>query len=114
MSWVSGRFFNRSMSKLKSSTLLRLFLLPLPLAFVVAGGISVVAATPQKQALDALRAKGDYSAAVDYLQRLRSTAGLPQEFAETIDYELAVTHIDAAGQASRASATNTTNLPRKP
>ena len=46
-----------------------------------------------------MRAKGDYAAAVDYLQHLRSTPGLPKDFAETIDYELAVTHIDAAGQA---------------
>jgi tetratricopeptide (TPR) repeat protein len=56
----------------------------------------LVAADPQKEILDGLKAKGDYAAAADYLQKVRTNPGLPSSFAETIDYELAVVHIEAA------------------
>ena len=56
----------------------------------------ILAADPQKEILDGLKAKGDYAAAADYLQKVRTNPGLPSGFAETIDYELAVVHIEAA------------------
>ena len=54
------------------------------------------AAEQQKEILDALRAKGHYDEAVDYLQHARTNSAMPKAFVETIDYELAVTRIDAA------------------
>ena len=54
------------------------------------------AADPQKETLDALRAKGHYAEAIDYLRHARANPGTPKTFAESIDYELAITHIDAA------------------
>jgi tetratricopeptide (TPR) repeat protein len=71
----------------------------LVLALLVAITRHSLAADPQKEILDSLRAKGDYAAAADYLVRLRANPALPKDFGETIDYELAVTHIDAARQA---------------
>ncbi len=59
----------------------------------------VRAADPQKEILDGLKAKGDYAAAADYLQKVRTNPGLPSSFAETIDYELAAVHIEAARRA---------------
>jgi tetratricopeptide (TPR) repeat protein len=54
------------------------------------------AAEPQKEILDGLRAKGHYDEAIDYLRHARANSSTPKTFAETIDYELAVTQIDAA------------------
>ena len=56
-------------------------------------------ADPQKEILDSLKAKGDYAGAADYLQKVRTNPGLPSGFAETIDYELAVVHVEAARRA---------------
>ena len=58
-----------------------------------------LAADPQKEILDGLKAKGDYAGAADYLQKVRTNPGLPSGFAETIDYELATVHIEAARRA---------------
>ena len=70
------------------------------LAGLLAPGL--FAASPQKQILDGLRAKGDFDGAINYLQQARTNPALPKSFAETIDYELAMTHIDAVRQASEA------------
>ena len=74
----------------------------------------VAAADPQKEILDGLRAKGHYNEAIDYLQHARANPGTPKTFAETIDYELAVTRIDAAAAWPKPNAINPCNWPRKP
>ena len=71
-------------------------LLALLAAILLGGCRSPQAADPQKEILDGLRAKGHYDEAIDYLQHARANPGTPKTFAETIDYELAVTRIDAA------------------
>ncbi len=53
-------------------------------------------ADQQKETLDALRSQGHYDEAIDFLQHARTNPGTPKAFAQTIDYELAVTRIDAA------------------
>jgi tetratricopeptide (TPR) repeat protein len=76
--------------------------LPALLAVVLLGALaaSVPAADDQKEVLDGLRAKGHYNEAIDYLQHARANPGTPGSFADTIDYELAVTQVDAsAGMA---------------
>jgi hypothetical protein len=54
------------------------------------------AADPHKEILDGLRANGRYDEAIDYLRHARANPATPKTFAETIDFELAVTRIDAA------------------
>ncbi len=66
------------------------------LAVLLLGAAAAPAADPQKEILDGLRTKGHYDEAIDYLQHARANPGTPKTFAETIDYELAVTRIDAA------------------
>ena len=64
-------------------------------------------ADPQKEILDGLRAKGHYDEAIDYLQHARTNPGTSKTFAETIDYELAVTRIDAAAGLTETGAPGT-------
>ena len=59
-------------------------------------------ADSQKETLDGLRAKGHYNDAIDYLEHARANPTTPKNFADTIDYELAVTRIDAAARLADA------------
>jgi hypothetical protein len=68
----------------------------LALSLLAAAARPVAAAESQKEILDGLRASGHYDEAISYLQHARANPDTPQAFAETIDYELAVTEIDAA------------------
>ena len=46
--------------------------------------------------------QGHYDEAIDYLEHARANPGTPKTFAETIEYELAVTRIDAAAGLAEA------------
>jgi tetratricopeptide (TPR) repeat protein len=85
------------MSPIVSRPRVRLVVLTLSLLVFLAA--PALAADPQKEILDGLKAKGDYAGAADYLQKVRTNPGLPSGFAETIDYELAVVQIEAARRA---------------
>jgi tetratricopeptide (TPR) repeat protein len=72
--------------------------LPLLLALIFLGGATkpAQAADSQKETLDGLRAGGHYAEAIAYLQHARTDSHTDATFAETIDFELGVTEIDAA------------------
>ena len=83
---VMDRFITR---KRHSLALLAVFLLGMLSAYALG-------ADQPKETLDALRSQGHYDEAIDFLQHARTNPGTPKAFAQTIDYELAVTRIDAA------------------
>ena len=62
----------------------------------------VPAADPQKEILDGLRLSGHYGEAIDYLNHARANPATPKTFADAIEYELAVTRIDAAAGLAEA------------
>jgi len=83
---------------------LRQSVLPTLLGVILLGTGSALApaAEGQKEILDGLRTKSHFDEAIDYLQHARANPGTPQAFAETIDYELAVTQIDASANLAEA------------
>ncbi|MGO9114927.1 MAG: hypothetical protein ACLP9L_37420 [Thermoguttaceae bacterium] len=80
------------------------------LAVLLLGAGAAPAADPQKEILNGLRAKGHYDEAIDYLQHARANPDTPKTFAETIDYELAVTQIDAAAGLAETRRDQTLQL----
>jgi len=74
----------------------RQLVLSIRLAAILFGTIAAPAAELQKEILNGLRAKGHYDEAIDYLQHARANPSTAKTFLETIDYEQAVTQIDAA------------------
>ena len=76
------------------------------LAAILLGTLAAAApaADPQEDSLDGLRAKGHYDEAIDYLLHQRANPGTPKSFAETIEYELAVTWIDSAAGLAHIEA----------
>ncbi len=79
-------------------------ILPALLGVILFGTCTAFApgADSQKETLDGLRAKGHYNDAIDYLEHARANPTTPKNFADTIDYELAVTRIDAAARLTDA------------
>jgi hypothetical protein len=85
---------------MKSRHLSRLLRLAGALAIVAALCHAAIAADDYQRFLDALRDRGYYDVAVEYLGRLRSDPQIPQEFKGRIAYEEGVTLI-AASRAER-------------
>jgi hypothetical protein len=67
--------------------------------FVLVGTVSIEAREPYREFLNGLRLRGYHDVALEYIDRLAKRSDIPASFAETLDYERAVT-LEMAAQAT--------------
>ncbi|MDB2687190.1 hypothetical protein N9Y42_08250 [Mariniblastus sp.] len=70
---------------------------------VLVGTRGLFADEPAARFLDALRSKGYYDIALEYLEKIKDDPNVPSDFRKRISYEKAITLIDQVGQLTERS-----------